>query len=404
MHVRILAHGVVMAGLLLTSASAANIQLLHNFVGGTNDGAYPNDLVLSGTTLYGTTWAGGHESGTLFKVNTDGTGYQLLNEFFAGSATGGLPLGNVIISGTKIYGTTSYGQQYNGGTVYSINTDGTGYQVMHQFLGGSSDGYASSAGLTLVGSTLYGTTREGGGFFNRGTIFSIDTGGSNFNLLHKFNGSPSDGINPASELIVSGSKIFGTTQQGGSNNQGTIFSMNTDGTGFQLLHSFTSAPNDGVMPLTALTLAGSVLYGTSAAGGSINGGTVFAINTDGTGFHLVHSFTDAINPQSTLTLVGSQLYGTTLQGGDFGQGAAYVLNLDGTGYQVIHSFNNNTTTGGFPGTQLVVIGSKLYGTTSSDNNLGYGSVYVITVPEPAGWVSAAAALAALLLVKRRGRG
>ena len=77
---------------------------------------------------------------------------------------------------------------------------------------------------------------------------------------------------------------------GGSSGNGTVFAVNTDGTGFTTLHSFTGG-SDGADPNAGLILSGNTLYGTASHGGSSGNGTVFAVNTDGTGFTNLHSFT-----------------------------------------------------------------------------------------------------------------
>ncbi|MBI3852990.1 MAG: hypothetical protein HY298_22280, partial [Verrucomicrobia bacterium] len=100
----------------------------------------------------------------------------------------------------------------------------------------------------------------------------------------------SDGGGPWAGLItnLSGNTLYGTALSGGSSGNGTVFAVNTDGTGFTNLHSFTarSGPNstnsDGANPWAGLVLSGNTLYGTAYIGGSSGNGTVFAVNTDGT--------------------------------------------------------------------------------------------------------------------------
>ena len=103
---------------------------------------------------------------------------------------------------------------------------------------------------------------------------------------------------------------------------------------FTTLHSFTATSDtfpptnsDGVLPYTVLVLSGNNLYGTTHVGGSGGGGTVFRVNTNGTGFTTVYSFTplvsfqndDGANPSGVLILSSNTLYGTTYTGGGFGQ-------------------------------------------------------------------------------------
>src|SRR6185503_5167706 len=100
--------------------------------------------------------------------------------------------------------------------------------------------------------------------------------------------------------------------------------INTDGTGFTNLYSFTarqSINNDGAIPDSTLILSGNTLYGTAFWGGVFGYGTVFAINTDGTGFSNLYSFTgleDGGNPTAGLIFSGNRLYGTAYAGGGFG--------------------------------------------------------------------------------------
>lgn len=64
---------------------------------------------------------------------------------------------------------------------------------------------------------------------------------------------------------------------GGGSDDGTIFSVNTDGSDFMAVHSFTEGSNDGGDPqFGSLTLFGSTLYGMTYHGGSGGGGVVFS--------------------------------------------------------------------------------------------------------------------------------
>src|SRR5467141_58072 len=87
---------------------------------------------------------------------------------------------------------------------------------------------------------------------------------------------------------------------------------------FTTLHSFTGGL-DGASPQAGLTVAGNgkTRYGTAANGGSGGWGTLFAINTDGTGFTNLHGFScsDGASPYAGLTVAGNTLYGTTARGG-----------------------------------------------------------------------------------------
>jgi uncharacterized repeat protein (TIGR03803 family) len=126
-------------------------------------------LILSGNILYGTT------SETLFAMNTDGTGFTNLARFTAPSR--GYPYGPFLLSGDRIYGSTSSFTTAGKGIVYSVRTNGTGFVVLHQFTQTldpdttNSDG-ALPRGLCRLGNALYGTT-EIGGPLGCGVVFRL---------------------------------------------------------------------------------------------------------------------------------------------------------------------------------------------------------------------------------------
>src|SRR5438105_4314925 len=138
-----------------------------------------------------------------------------------------------------------------------------------------------------------------------GLILAGGATAQTFTTLHSFTATAadppytnSDGANPQAVLILSGSTLYGTTTSGGSSGNGTLFANNADGTGFTILHSFTTnsgdpyyTNSDGAYP-GGLILSGDTLYGTAGGGGSGHG-TVFAVNTDGASFTTLHTFTAA---------------------------------------------------------------------------------------------------------------
>src|ERR1035437_7179361 len=334
----------LIAGLGLIPAGRGTAQTfttLHSF--NYSDGNFPvAGLILSGNTLYGTAEVGGtNGNGTVFAVNTGGTGFTNLYSFTAASGAlstnsdGAAPVAGLILSGNTLYGTAANGGSSGNGTVFAVNTDGTGFTNLHSFTAfsslypyGNSDGGYPFAGLILSGNTLYGTASRGGSSDN-GTVFRLNTDGTGFTNLHTFTvttaGTNSDGAYPYAGLILSGNTLYGTAQYGGSLGNGTVFRLNTDGTGFTNLHSFTAfsslypfGNSDGANPNAGLILSGNTLYGTAEDGGSSGDGTVFAVNTDGTGFTTLHSFTatsgpfinsDGAYPYAGLILSGYTLYG-----------------------------------------------------------------------------------------------
>jgi uncharacterized repeat protein (TIGR03803 family) len=139
----------------------------------------------------------------------------------------------------------------------------------------------------------------------------------------------SEGANPNAGLLLVGNTLYGTAAAGGSSGAGTVFAVNTDGTGFRVLHSFLDG-NDGANPWSGLILSGNTLFGVAYGSGLGAGGTVFAVNTDGTGFTNLHHFTyggDGAGPIGGLILSGNTLYGTARLGGSAGNGTVFSLSL-----------------------------------------------------------------------------
>ena len=262
---------LLLLGLALTLASIAPAQdyrVLKSFAYGglTNVCGYsPQGPLVQGPdgALYGTAPNGGVGSlpGTVFKLNSDGTGFRVL-KWFTNYADGSYPSGSLVLSGSTLYGATREGGITGSGVIFKVNTDGSGFAVLKRFNG--DDGAGPTGDLVLAGSTLYGTAYYQGGSNNCGVVFKVNTDGSGFAVLKRF--ALSDGAWPYGGLVLGGSTLYGTASYGGSSYCGVVFKINTDGSGYAVLKNFTG--NDGCYPNARLVLAGSTLYGTTGWGGS----------------------------------------------------------------------------------------------------------------------------------------
>ena len=373
-----------------------------------SSGAFPAaGLVLSGNTLYGTTDEGGtNGKGTVFAVKTDGTSFTNLHIFTAlvsnTNSDGANPEAGLILLGNTLYGTASAGGANGNGTVFALNTNGTGFTTLHSFTalsapfsGTNSDGAEPQAGLVLSGSTLYGTA-YGGGTNGNGTVFAINVDGSDFTNLYSFTAYPaghftnSDGANPQGTLISSGGTLYGTAADGGAGGNGTVFAVNADGTDFTNLYSFTALSSvyfnnfDGGNPFAGLVLSGNTLYGTTHSEGTNGGGTVFAVTTNGAVFTLLHSFTgnsDGDNPYAGLISSGNTLFGTAGNGGNSFDGTLFAVTTNGGGFTTVHTFTN-TPDGGSPHAVMILSGNTLYGTAENGGTNGSGMVFSLSLPTP----------------------
>jgi uncharacterized repeat protein (TIGR03803 family) len=381
-------HGTTQSGgAFRLDADGTGVAVVHTFDCNPADGCSPAGGLTPGSDgmFYGINTTGGAlEAGTAFRVNADGTGFEVLGAFECAPNGCGFGAGLTQGSDGKFYGTTSTGGAFEAGTVFRLNADGTGLEVLHTFDCNPPGGCNPAGGLT-PGSDgkLYGITTNGGAF-DGGMAFRLNADGTGFEVLHAFD-CGADGCSPAAGLTQgSDGKLYGTAQGGGTSGQGTVFRLNADGTGFEVLHAFECGA-DGCGPAAGLTQGSDgKFYGTTVRGGGDDGaGTAFRFNPDGTGFEVLYTFdcgTAGCSPAAGLTQGSDGMfYGTAQGGGAFQGGTAFRLNADGTGFEVLHAFDCGTAIGCNPFSGLTP-GSDgtFYGTTHQGDGDG-GSVFRITV-------------------------
>ncbi|HEY4415858.1 MAG TPA: choice-of-anchor tandem repeat GloVer-containing protein, partial [Verrucomicrobiae bacterium] len=255
------------------------------------------------------------------------------------------------------------------------------FTSLHNFTGGS-DGSVPYVGVVISGDTLYGSANSGGTNGN-GVVYAIKTNGVGFTVLHDFMAA-SDGANP-NELILSGDTLYGTASSGGSSGKGTIFSIKTNGLNFTVLYTFTNGTSSD--PKGALILLGNTLYG--VAGGISDLGTVFKVDANGNNFTTLHSFTgtggEGGHPGAGLVLSGNTLYGTTSSGsavidGYVSAGTIFAIGTDGNNFTTLHSFPGGYYAGN-PYCQLVLSGNVLYGTTFGGGGdlINHGTLFSVEI-------------------------
>ncbi len=389
------------------------LTVLHTF---TNEaGAAPpvGGLLIAGHTLYGatgTSGGGGPGVGTVFAVNTDGTSFTNLHSFSAPSggtnSDGAHPNGYLVLGGNALYGTAYDGGSAGRGTVFKLSPDGTGFTNLYNFsttggTGGAAgtnlDGAYPSGGLMLSNNTLYGTTALGGSA-GYGAVFAVNTYGTGFTNRHSFTGG-ADGAFLDGGVILLGNTLYGAVRNAGSGHSGTLFQINTDGTDFTNLYTFSQfqGPNktnsDGGYPIGPLLYSAGVLYGASDAGGSAGLGTVYRLSTDGTAFTNLHSFTstafsglaytnaDGALPGGPLLASGDTLYGTAQAGGSSGNGTIFKVNADGSGFLTLYHFSG-AADGAVPVGNLVLADNTLYGIARWSGGWSNGTVFALSLAIP----------------------
>jgi uncharacterized repeat protein (TIGR03803 family) len=309
-----------------------------------------------------------------------------------------------------LYGVTAALNFITGGLIYRLAVDGSSIDTLHQIQ--VTDAFNPVSSLLLASDgKLYGTTTLGAAnqVNTAGTVYRLNTDGSNFSVLHRFQnfttsnsiGGPinDDGANPEGELVEgSDGYLYGVARTGGPNGNGTVFKMSKDGTSFIVLHAFgattsaaTGAPStnaDGIGPLGPLVpAADNYFYGTAARGGTTGSGTIFRVRFDGTGFEVLRTFptltpstttTPATNVDGASPLAGltdgqdGRLYGVASVGGSIGNGTIYAYDPVGRVFSVLHNFDGNK--GSQPSGELLLAqDGKLYGTTSTGGTSANGT-------------------------------
>jgi uncharacterized repeat protein (TIGR03803 family) len=302
---------------------------------------------------------------------------------FQGGADGSNPVGSLSVGSTgNGYGTTSDGGSANNGTVYKISAGGQ-ETVLYSFQGGTDGSNPVGSLITDSAGNLYGTTSEGGST-NNGTVYKITPSGQE-TVLYSFQGGTTDGSNPVASLIKGkDGNFYGTTSEGGSTNNGTVFKITPSGQE-TVLYSFQGT--DGALPVSSLiTDAANNLYGTTYLGGSNDDGTVFKITPSGqeTVLYSFQDGNDANNPTSGL-IVGrdGNAYGITHTGGSNNDGAVYKITASGQ-ETVLYSFQGDTDGGSPLGGLVLGSDGNFYGTTlfggsgSGCDEVGCGTIFQLT--------------------------
>ncbi len=352
---------------LTPPASAGEVwkeTALHDFLSG-SDGSNPVAVVVigKGGALYGTTYNGGASGlGTVFELKPPATSGEAWPETvlhsFTGSSgpccvnDGANPSAGVVVGkGGVLYGTTK-----NGGGVETESSFGTVFElrpptspgghwresVLFSFVGCC--GANPAAGVVIGGGgVLYGTTEFGGArclgpAIGCGTVFQLASGTET--VLFNF---PFSSAGPVAAMVIGpGGVSYGTTSgytENGGVGPGTVFSLAPPASPGEawtetLLHSFTGG-SDGFGPYAPVAIgSGGVLYGTTAAGGTSNAGTVFSLtppaSPGGSWTETVlYSFTggtDGADPVAGLAIgENGALYGTTSGGGASNAGTVFAL-------------------------------------------------------------------------------
>lgn len=363
--------------------------------GANSDGAQPHCALIQApdNNFYGTATQGGTSgAGTVFRLTPAG-GFTILHQFVGGASDGGSPSGGLVL-GTdgNLYGVTLNGGPAGCGTVYEITTGGT-LTILHAFTGPfAPDGCSPYGALTLgADGNLYGVTT-----FGSGSIFKIPQGGGTFTTVFTFGSGTTDPRLPvAAPIQGTDGNFYGTTVEGGANNTGTIYQLTPGGT-FTVLHEFAAITDpmsntnaDGAYPSSLLLQASDGnLYGACPFGGSGGDGTIFKIPLGGGAFSVVHNFlqSESIQANALIEANDGNLYGATVGGGTNFTGEVYQLTLGGA-FSIIYNFTSvssgtNSDGNGVPFPLLQGLDGNLYGAATAGGANMSGTIFSINAGLP----------------------
>lgn len=205
-------------------------KIMHRF-GAAGDGSNPYGALCCSSNsaisvLYGTTELGGAKGqGTVFKLKNALPSAYVWRYSFNG-ADGDQPFDNVVLDAAgNVYGTASSGGQFGQGVIFELpQPPPASVAPLYSFCisAGCPDGARPTAGLTLSGGNLFGTTYYGGNLAcasGCGSDFVFTLPAGPLSPLNDFFGAPADGANPWGGIIgdaVAPGNWFGTTTSGGT--------------------------------------------------------------------------------------------------------------------------------------------------------------------------------------------
>ena len=356
----------------------AGFEVVHHFDGTT--GERPNSAAVEGSDskLYGTTGTGGtNKAGVIYSIDKNGDNYATLHHF--NSADGEFPYGTLLeASDGRLYGLTNRGGTFDGGTLYSINKDGSGFTSIHSFDNYTEGRHPYGGLIEDADGTLYGTLWSGGPNLG-GSVFKIQKDGTGMEILKSFPFSIDDGSLPYCTLLeASDGRLYGNTNSGGGSFVGIIFSLDKNGDNYTVLHEF--APIEGKNPFIGnqlIEIGNGKIVGTAIGGGSFDKGVIYEINKNGTDFKVLHEFNEeGVSPHPGVLAINGKLFGTNSSGGVSDGGVIFSIDENGSNYETLYDFSKANGNGySAMGTPISVNSDWTYGTTREGGGFGFGTIY-----------------------------
>jgi len=318
--------------------------------------------------------------GTLLKVTTSGA---VTIAATIGGSFGEKPAGALLRVGNSWLGLAEAGGLAGRGELFRYNP-AEGITPLADFA--SSSGSVPEGPATKGADGLYYVAAREGGAFGRGAILRFDATNGNRTTVASFSGTSgfSRGTRPRAPLALGPDGfIYGVTEAGGNNDQGTVFRVTPNGEVVTLV-DFAASPQPNT-PKSGLTLSpDGKFYATTSTGGANGKGTLFSVTTDGV-YTTVFSFSGSSGTApgdgptgSLLAAPDGTLYGTTVAlAGTTGSGTIYRVSAAGVPLTLgTFTGSSGALVGGRPFGQLAFgLDGCLYGCTSEEGSRGGGTLF-----------------------------
>jgi uncharacterized repeat protein (TIGR03803 family) len=382
---------------------AGELKALASFNGTTGIQPQAGVTFDSNGNLFGTTLAGGANSqGTVWELAKGSNTITALGSF--SGTNGSFPIAGVILDANgNLYGAAPDGGANGVGAVWELAKGSSTITPLASF--NTTNGAVPLAGVTFdANGNLFGTT-SGGGTNGTGTVWELAKGSNTIMALASFN-LPSQSVYGGVTLDAKGN-LYGTTGSGGTTNQGTVWELANGSNTIITLASFNGT--NGNLPRAGVTFdANGNLFGTAQNGGAANQGTVWELAKGSGTITALAAFngTNGELPLGGVTFdANGNLLGTAPAGGVNALGTVWELAKGSSAITALGSFDITTGTDPKAGVTLDADGN-LFGTAAIAGGPTQGTVWefqasVSTVPEPSSLVLWFSALVFILLVLRR---
>lgn len=328
-------------------------------------------LLNSGLAVGMTKEGGEGDSGGAFNYSL--TTNTITVDVSFGFSLAGRPKGR-LIEGTdgNLYGMTNTGGDSDEGVIFRFNPNNDAFTSLFS-LGGSAFGGFPEGALFELNGFLFGMCRIGG-TSNGGTVFKYNLNNGVFTKLANL--SATTGTEPIGSFVQAGNGLlYGVCSTGGASGHGTIIQVNPSTNAVSKVHDFDNT--NGAVPIGDLLVASNgLMYGTAQTGGLNNDGVLFSFQTNGTFTKLEDlDFPAGASPEGKLLEFNNRLYGTTSSGGPSLSGVVYYWDLGTSTYTQISDLSS--TTGSNTNSSILEIGGNLWFTASIGGGgagVGNGSI------------------------------